>query len=141
MRDAILGTLSDADLAYSPGGQNGSLGALIRETAEIEYSYLQSFKTLEQDWSYRHPDAEIECSLARLKTWFQEMDEEMKTIFSAFSDEDFQHSVQRPSGNTLSIALQVEIYIQALFIFFGKAVTYLKAMDKPLPPAVQEYIG
>ena len=51
MRTGLLETLSDADLAFNPGGENVSLGALCRELGEIEYDYLQSFKTFRQDWS------------------------------------------------------------------------------------------
>ena len=51
MRSQLLDSLSDADLAFSPGGQNMTLGALCREMGEVEYSYIQSLKTFRQDWS------------------------------------------------------------------------------------------
>ena len=41
----------------------------------------------------------------------------------------------------MPIALQLDVYLQALLIFFGKATTYLKAMDKTLPKQIEEYIG
>ena len=46
MRSQLLDILSDADLAFSPGGQNITFGALCREMGEIEYSYVQSLKPL-----------------------------------------------------------------------------------------------
>ncbi len=49
-------------------------------------------------------------------------------------------SVDR-SGFTMPVELQLDVYLQALLIFFGKATIYLKAMNKPLPPQIQEYIG
>jgi hypothetical protein len=140
MRSQMLDTLSDADLPFSPGGQNMTLGALCRQMGEIEHSYVQSLKTFKQDWSYRNMEADSESSVARLKAWFQKLDDELKTTVSAFSDEDLMKSVDR-SGFMMPVELQLDVYLQALLIFFGKATIYLKAMNKPLPPQMQEYIG
>ncbi len=140
MRSQLLDTLSDADLPFSPGGQNMNLGALCRQMGEIEHSYVQSLKTFKQDWSYRNMEADSDSSVAQLKAWFQTLDDELKTTVSAFSDEDLMKSVDR-SGFTMPVELQLDVYLQALLIFFGKATIYLKAMNKPLPPQIQEYIG
>jgi len=140
MRSQILDTLSDADLSFSPGGQNMTLGALCRQMGEIEHSYVQSLKTFKQDWSYRNVEVDLESSVARLKAWFQTLDDELKTTVSAFSDEDLMKTVDR-SGFTMPVELQLDVYLQALLIFFGKATIYLKAMNKPLPSQIQEYIG
>jgi len=140
MRSQILDTLSDADLPFSPGGQNMTLGALCRQMGEIEHSYVQSLKTFKQDWSYRNMEVDSESSVARLKAWFQTLDDELKTTVSAFSDEDLMKTVDR-SGFTMPVELQLDVYLQALLIFFGKVTIYLKAMNKPLPPQIQEYIG
>ena len=140
MRSQMLDTLSDADLPFSPGGQNMTLGALCRQMGEIEHSYVQSLKTFKQDWSYRNMEVDSESSVARLKAWFQTLDDELKTTVSAFSDEDLMKTVDR-SGFTMPVELQLDVYLQALLIFFGKATIYLKAMNKPLPSQIQEYIG
>lgn len=139
MRVQLLDMLSDADLAFSPGGQNMTLGALCREMGETQYAYTQSLKTFQQDWSYRNNETDLDKSVARLKAWFQVLDEEMKTTVAAFSDEDAQKTIDR-GGFTTPVKLQLEIYLQALLIFFGKATIYAKAMDKPLPQSMQEYI-
>ena len=78
LRVPLLDTLSDTDLAFSPGGQNMTLGALCREMGEIEHSYEQSLKTFQQDWSYHNTEADLESSVARLKAWFQTLDDELK---------------------------------------------------------------
>ncbi len=140
MRTQFLDTLSDADLAFSPGGQNMTLGALCREMGETEHSYMQSLKTFKQDWSYRNTEAGLESSVARLQAWFQTLDEEMKATVSALSDEDLKKTVDR-GGYAMPVELQLDVYLQALLIFFGKATIYLKAMNKALPQQVQEYIG
>ena len=140
MRSQILGVLTDADLAFSPGGQNISLGALCREMGDVEHSYIQSLKTFTQDWSYHNTEAGLETSVTRLNAWYEELDKEMNATLLAFSDEDVTKTVDR-SGYPMSLPLQLDAYLQALMIFFGKATTYLKAMNKPLPETVQEWIG
>ncbi len=49
MRSQLLDILSDADLAFTPGGQNMTVGAFCREMGETEYAYIQSLKTLKQE--------------------------------------------------------------------------------------------
>jgi hypothetical protein len=88
MRSQLFDILSDADLAFTPGGQNMTVGALCREMDETEYTYIQSLKALKQEWSYRHTDAGAVSSVARLKVWFHTLDDEMKDAVAAFSDED-----------------------------------------------------
>ena len=140
LRSQLLDILSDADLKFSPGGQNMSLGGLLREIGEIEHSYIQSLQTFKQDWSYHNTEAGLESSLAQLKAWYQTLDDEMKATVSALSDEDLTKAVDR-GGFSMPVELQLDVYLQALLIFLGKATIYLKAMNKPLPQQIQEYIG
>ena len=140
MRSQLLDILSDADLAFNPGGQNMTLGALCRQMGEIEHSYIESLKTFQQDWSYRNMEADLESSAARLKAWFQTLDDSLKATVSALSDEDLKKTVDR-SGYPMPVELQLDVYLQALLIFFGKATIYFKAMNKALPQQIQEYIG
>jgi hypothetical protein len=140
MRSQLFDTLSDADLAFNPGGKNMTLGALCRQMGEVEYSYIQSLKTFKQDWSYRNSDAGLESSVAQLKAWFQTLGEEMKATVAVLSDKDFKKTVDR-GGYAMAVELQLDAYLQALLIFFGKATIFLKAMNKPLPQQFEEYIG
>lgn len=140
MRTQLLDMLNDTELAFSPGGQNMTLGALCREMGETEYSYIQSLKTFQQNWSYRNTEAGMDSSVARLQAWFQALDEEMKATVAALADEDFQKMVKR-NGFEMPVEMQLDVYLQALLIFFGKATIYFKAMNKALPQQVQEYIG
>jgi DinB superfamily len=139
MRTELLDSLTDADLAFTPGGLNMPLGALCREMGEIEYSYVQSLKTFKQDWSYRNTDAGLETSLEKLKTWFQTLDDEMKETVAALSDADLKKSIER--GFSVPVDIQMQIYLQALLIFFGKATIYVKAMNRPLSKKFQDWIG
>ena len=140
MCSQLLDTMSDTDLTFNPGGQNITLGALCREIGEIEHSYIQSLKTFKQDWSYRNTEVGLESSVTRLNAWFQTLDEEMKATVSALSDEDLNKTVDR-NGFAMPVELQLDVYLQALLIFFGKASVYFKAMNKALPQSIQEYIG
>jgi hypothetical protein len=42
MRTGLLESLTDSDLAFSPGGQTMTFGALWREMGEIEHAYIES---------------------------------------------------------------------------------------------------
>ena len=140
MRSQMLDMLSDADLAFTPGGQNMTMGALCREMGETEYAYIQSLKTFKQDWPYRNTEAGLASNVARLREWLQTLDDQIKAVIVAFSDEDMQKLVDRGGGG-VTIAFQLEVYLQAVLIFLGKATIYLKAMNKALPQYLQEYIG
>jgi uncharacterized damage-inducible protein DinB len=140
IRSQLMDVLSDADLAFSPGGQNMTLGALCREVGEIEHSYIQSLKTFKQDWSYHNTEAGLESDVNRLKAWYQTLDDEMKATVSALADEDLTKMIDR-GGYTMPVEMQLDVYLQALLIFFGKATIYLKAMNKAAPKQIEEYIG
>ena len=139
MRSQLLNILSDADLTFSPGGQTMTLGALCRQMGETEHAYIQSLKTLKQEWSYRHPEADVASHVARLKAWFQTLDDEMQATITTFWDEDGNKTIDR--GGPVTVEFQLDVYLQAVLIFLGKATIYLRAMNKQLPPFFEEYIG
>ena len=140
MRSQLLDILSNADLAFSPGGQNMKLGALLRQMGDLEHAYIQSLKTSLQDWSYHHTEAGLESDITRLKAWFQALDDEMLDTMSAFSNEDLTRRVDRGGFNS-TVEREVDHYGEALLIFFGKATIYLKAMNKPVPESIENTIG
>jgi hypothetical protein len=139
MRTELLDSLSDADLAFNPGGLSMTLGALFREMGEIEYSYIESLKTFKQDFKYRNTEPGMDTSVAKLKAWYQQLDGDMKATLEAFSDDDFKKTIDR--GFTRSVDLQMQIYLQNYFIFFGKATIYLKVMNRPLSEKFQSWFG
>ncbi len=141
MRNGLVGTLTDTDLAFCLGGQTMTLGALCREIGDIEHAYIESLKLFKQDFSYRNTEAGIETSVPKLITWYQKMDQELKAVASAFSESDLKKTVERPGGFQAPIDIQLDIYLQALLIFFGKVTIYLKIMNKPVDATIQEYIG
>ena len=140
MRMQLLDLLGAADLAFTPGGQNMTLGALCREMGEVEHSYIQSLKTFTQDWSYRNGDPAVASSVAALKVWCAALDDEMKDAVAALGDEDAHKPVAR-GDFTSTVAYQLDFYLQALLIFLGKATIFLRALNKPLPQPFVDYIG
>lgn len=139
MREQLLDILTDADLAYTPGGANPTLGALCKEMGDVEYSYLQSFKTLKQDWSYRHPDAALATRVSSLRGWYQQLDHELQDLMEGFSDADLTTVIDR--GFPATFGTQLHIYREALLIFYAKVAVYLKGMNKPLPEQWKWWIG
>lgn len=141
MRNGALERLSDADLQVSPGGDNLTLGELFKQLGEHQHSYVQSLVTFKQDWSYRNQDAGIASSRDRLAHWFDQLDRQMQAILQQLDENDLQKPVDRTNGSIRPVLSQLDIYIQTMLIFMGKLVVYFKAMQKPLPPSIAEYIG
>jgi len=141
MRNGLVSTLTDADLTFSPGGQTMTLGALCREMGDIEHAYLQSLKDFKQDFNYRNTEPGIETSVTKLVAWYEKMDEDLKATVSAFSYDDLKKIIERSGGFKVPVDMQLDIYLQAILIFFGKITVYLKIMNKPLDKTFQDYIG
>jgi len=142
LRNQLMAVLTNEDLAIDPGGYNLSLGALCLEIGEIQVSYIQSFKTLEQDFEYFNTEEGLANNVQRLRDWFEDLDRQLKIVVADFSDEDLLHThIDRGHNFKVSPALQLEIYKEALLIFYGKASVYLKMVGKPMPEQWQEWIA
>ena len=142
LRSQLLEILTDQDLDFAPGGENLTLGALCREMGETERSYIDSLKSFKQDFSYRNQEPGLDKSVGKLSIWYEELDQELKSTLESFSDEDLQNRiVDRGAGFELPLWIQMEVYKEALIIFYGKVSVYLKAVGKPRPPQWQDWIG
>jgi len=139
MREQLMDMLTDADLAFSPGGSNPTLGALCKEMGDVEHAYINSFKTMKHDWSYRNPEAGLAGSVSQLKAWYNTLDEQLKTVMEGLTDEDLNKTIDR--GWPVGIGTQLHIYREALLIYYGKLAVYLKAMGKTMPKQWQEWVG
>jgi hypothetical protein len=142
LRVQLMESLSDEELQFQPGGENPTLGALCREMGEVEVAYIRSFLTFTQDFAYRNEEPGLEESVARLSTWYAELDSELKAAIEGFSDDDLETRVIDRGGSfTLSPRIQLEIYKEALLIFYGKVSVYLKAMGKARTEQWQHWIA
>ena len=134
--------LTDGDLAYKLPGDNPTLGELCREMGEVEQCYIQSFRTLKHDWSYRAAEPELATSVARLEAWYRILDDEFETGVREFSEEELHHKqIDRGGGFRPSLFVQFQIYREALLIFFAKASVYLKALQRYVSDEWQIGIG
>lgn len=46
---------------------------------EVEHAYVQSFKTLKQDFAYRNNEPGLATSIEKLRAWFKALDEELNS--------------------------------------------------------------
>ena len=94
------------------------------------------------DLSYRNQESGLDRSVKRLMAWYEQMDQELKEVVSGLSEEVVSDRIINRGGNfTVSPRIQLDIYKEALIIFYGKTSVYLKMMEKPLPEQWQEWIA
>lgn len=146
LRDELMAILTDDDLGFRVGGTSATLGALCREIGEVEHTYVESFRTFRQDFGYRNPDPRLERSVGALASWYAELDRELAAAIAALSEDDIAD--RRIVRNDFDISdfsplpnIQLDIYREALLIFYGKASVYLRAMGKALPGHWPHWIG
>ncbi len=131
MRDEILDTLTDADLAYALPG-NPTLGELLRELGEIEHTYVQSFKRFTQSFDYKHDDPSIATSLSRLRAWYKSLQSEMEAALKGLNPDEVANKAVDRQGWQAPLRMQLDVYLQALLIFYSKLSVYMRALGKPL---------
>lgn len=141
LRNELLANLSDDDLAFSPGGENPTLGALCRELGETQYAYAQSFKTFKIDFSYRRNDDATLKSVAKLQAWYAELDRQLEAALEAVTDADVEDKKMDRDGYEVPLPISLDILREALLIFYGKASVYLKAMGKARTEMWRDWIG
>ena len=141
LRDQLMDALNDEDLGFSPGGGNPSLGELCRELGEIQAVYIESFKTLRTDFSARSHDDSLSSSAARLAEWYRQLDDELQAALERISDEDVAGQQIDRGGYSMPIPINLDVFREALLIFYGKVSVYAKAMGKTLPGDWADWIG
>lgn len=141
LRTQLMELLSDDDLRYTVGGENPPLGALCVEIGEVQHAYIQSFTTWRMDLSYRNLEPGLAESVGRLAAWYKALDAELEAVISHLSEDDIKTRQIDRGGWSTTPLIQLEVYKEALLIFYGKTSVYLKAMGKPRPQQWQEWIA
>jgi hypothetical protein len=144
LRAQLMEILTDDDLGYRVGGANPSLGALCREIGEIERSYVESFKTFRLDFGYRNADPRLETSVAALSSWYAELDRELTAAIEGLSeDEVANRTIDRTDfpGFAPLLLVQLDIYKEALLIFYSKVDVYVRALGKTPSEQWRKWIG
>lgn len=141
LREQLLDLLEDKDLSYTQTG-NPSLGRLCVEIGEVEQSYIDSFVTFTQDFSFHSDNPELISSVNQLRTWYRELDINLRSNIENLSEHDIAEKlIDRGPDFKIPATTNLEIYKEALLIFYGKASVYLRAMRKTLPEQWQSWIG
>lgn len=140
LRGQMLDLLNEADLAFALPG-NATLGELCREIGETEHCYVESFRTFTLNFEYRTEDPTLASDLSRLRDWYARLDADLHAAVEALTDDDCENQLIDRGGWRIPPRIQLEIYKEALLIFYGKASVYLKALDKPLTEQWREWIA
>jgi hypothetical protein len=142
MRNQLMAMVEDQDLEFRLGENNPSLGILCREIGEVQHSYIESFSTFRMDLSYRSEQPNLDQSVERLAVWYAALDQELEDVVSKLSQDEIDNrKVDRGGDFLLSPQIQLDVYKEALLIFYGKSSVYLKALDKELPDQWREWIA
>ena len=146
LRSDVMASLSDSDLGFTLGGDTHSLGALCREIGDVEHAYVESFQTFAQDFGYTNRDPALETSVAALVAWYADLDRDLLAAVEALTEEDIagRHIIRGDFSEDFFSplpAIQLDIYREALLIFYGKVSVYLRAMGRPLPGQWGDWIG
>ena len=145
LRDELLDLLTDEDLDYRVGATAPSLGALCREIGDVERAYVDSFRTFRLEFGYRNPDPQVERRVALLTSWYADLDRELTEALEQLSQEEIDRRIVRSDFDIDDFAplptVQLDIYREALLIFYGKASIYLRSMGKTLPARWEQWIG
>ena len=146
LRDQLMQILQDGDLGFRPAPAAASLGELCREMGDIERSYVEALRTFRQDFSWRNPDPAVERSVAALSAWFASLDRELLAALEALSDDDVANRrISRHDEGVDAFAplvpQELDIYREALLIFYAKVSIYLRIMGRDLPGLWGAWIG
>ncbi len=141
LRDELMASLTDDDIAFAPGGENPTLGELCRELGETQYAYVQSFQTFKIDFSYRTEDESYLSSVAKLTAWYQQLDKELEAVLETVTDDDVANKVMDRDGYEVPVHISLDILREALLIFYGKVSVYLKAMGRERTEMWRDWIG
>ncbi|MDM8521442.1 DinB family protein [Anaerolineales bacterium HSG6] len=142
LRNQLLESLTVEDLMYRLNQNTPSLGQLCVEIGEVEQAYIQSFQTFKMDFSYRNQTEGLIHDIEQLTTWLSELDHQLKTTIEALSEETIQtQKIDRGHDFIISPQFQLEVYKEALLIFYGKVSVYLKGLEKPTSEQWMHWIG
>ena len=137
LRAQLLEILGDEDLEFSLLG-NPSLGELCCNIGEVQMAYIASFQTFGMDFSAQHAPAGVAKSISSLQSWYARLDAELEEAVQGLSAEQLTQKIDRGPDFQITPSTQLEIYKEALLIFYGKASIYMNAMGR-LPGEQWQY--
>ncbi|MBA8794620.1 hypothetical protein FHX74_002239 [Friedmanniella endophytica] len=142
MRDHLLDLLTDAELSFALPGRNPTLAGLLVELGHLQGVYSHSFATFDLDWDHVEVEPPDRSTVAAFRTWFGVQDAAMKAALERLSDADLRaERIDRGDGFVASPFVQHQIYREAVYIFYGKASVYLRALEIDAGPSWAAWIG
>ena len=141
LRDELLASLADADLAFTPGGSNPTLGDLCVALGATQSSYAESFRTFEAKFDEHVEESRTIHSVAGIRAWYETLDAELEEALENLTAEQAKQVVVRGEGHQMPLLTHLFVYNEALLIFCGKASVYLKALGKQAPGKWGDWIG
>ena len=139
-RAQLMELLKDEHLAYKPAAQNETLGDLCLDVGQTQHAYIESFRTFKLSFEPRVAGPDM--TVADLRSWYNELDAELRRVVTGLSEADIQdRKIYRGENFELPPHIQLDVYKEALLIFYGKVSVYLKGLGIPLPKQWQEWIG
>ena len=146
LRTELMELLTDDDLSFRPRETAPALGELCREIGDIEHSYIEAFKTFRQDFDWRNGDPRMEREVTALNTWYRNLDRELLAALDALTEDDIANRrITRRDFDVEDFSplapQELDIYREALLIFYGKVSIYLRIIGKELPTHWKEWIG
>ncbi len=131
LRSQLLAVLTDQDLGFQPEAVGPSLEELCLRIGQTQESYIHSFQNFQLDFSTGAQARPKRPGVQGLAEWFGELDTRLKQVIAALSDDELENRlVDRGGGFMVSPRFQLEIYKEALLIFYGKTSVYLKVLNK-----------
>ena len=139
-RAQLMELLNDTDPAFQPSGMNETLGELCLDIGHTQQAYIESFRTFKLDFDTKGTSPDL--SVTNLRSWYNDLDSELRQVVTNLSEADIQErKIYRGENFELPPNIQLDVYKEALLIFYGKVSVYLKGMGLPLPKQWQEWIG
>jgi hypothetical protein len=130
LRNGMIATLTDSDLAYQLPGDNPTFGGLLKYTGEVEQAYTDSFKTFKLSFDYRHADEQVTRSVSALTAWFDQLDAGLMDALRALTDEEIASKTIDRGDWAMPIMVQFHTFREAVLIDCGKVDVYLRALKK-----------
>ena len=139
LRDELLGALSDLDLDFRPGGEALSLREVLIQQGTFQAAYTRAFQTFTLRFDVAAPEGL--STLADLRAWFAGLDRALVEALGALTDDDLNRPVDRGGRYAPSAELTFFGYRETLLILAAKGSVYLRALGRPLPAQLLDWVG
>ena len=130
LRPVLMESLEDGDLAFRPTPANPTLGHLCHQIGRVEESYVRSFSTFRLDLPPPDEAGPADSKVAGLQAWYADLDRRLEEAVAALSDEEAQNRLIDRGHFSLPPQINLEVYKEALHIFYGKASVYVQGLGR-----------